>query len=205
MWSGPARQRKVITDECVCKDLWAHVAEQPACATRHLVIEACGGPRSRKKRETDLELKICRVRLAPPKDAADPAPVDLVAVSATEITPVDDAKPLHWLLLTTEDETTPQHAQKIVSWYETRWAIETWVSVLKTGTRLTDRQLDSADDLRKCLAFDVITACHVHDLNYMARTEPSTPARDVIDPEMITCLYIFLRLHPPDQPLAAGP
>ncbi len=35
---------------------------------------------------------------------------------------------------------------------------------------------------------------YVHDLNFMARTEPSTPARDVIDPEMITCLSIFLRL-----------
>ncbi|MCY4590728.1 MAG: hypothetical protein OXE86_09255, partial [Alphaproteobacteria bacterium] len=86
-----------------------------------------------------------------------------------------------------------EQAQRIISWYERRWAIETWFSVLKTGTRLMDRQLDDADDLRKCLAFDSITACHGHDLNFMARTEPDTPAHTVIDPEMIACLYIFLR------------
>ena len=187
------RKRTVITGEGSRADLWAHVAGQPACATKHLVIDACGGPRSRKKRQTELELRACRVRLAPPRTAASQTPIDMLAVSATEITPHDDTAPLHWLLLTTEGEPTPEQAQRIISWYERRWAIETWFSVLKTGTRLMDRQLDDADDLRKCLAFDAITACHVHDLNFMARTEPDTPAHTVIDPEMIACLYIFLR------------
>ena len=189
-----ARKRTVITDEGTRVDLWAHVAGQPACARKHLVIDACGGPRQRKKRETDLELRACRVRLAAPKKAEDQTPIDLLAVSATEITPPGNTDPLHWLLLTTEGEPTPQQAHRIVGWYESRWAIETWFSVLKTGTRVMDRQLDTADDLRKCLAFDVITACHVHDLNFMARTEPDTPAHTIIDPEMIVCLYTFLRI-----------
>ena len=189
-----SRKRRVITDGGVQADLWAHVAGQPACAAKRLTIDACGGPRRRTARKTDLELRACRVRLAPPKAAADPTPVDLLAVSATETTPPDGADPLHWLLLTTAGEPTPHHAQQVVRWYEARWAIETWFSVLKTGTRLMDRQLDTADDLRKCLVFDAITACHVHDLNFMARTEPDTPAHAVIDPDMIECLYIFLRL-----------
>ena len=188
------RKRHVITGAGTRADLWAHIAAQPACARKRLTIDACGGPRRRKKRETDLKLRTCRVRLAPPKTAADQTPVDMLAVSATEITPPDGAAPLHWLLLTTEGEPTPHNAQQIIGWYEARWAIETWFSVLKTGTRLMDRQLDTADDLRKCLVFDAITACHVHDLNFMARTEPGTPASSVIDPDMIECLYIFLRL-----------
>ncbi len=141
-----ARQCKVITDDGACEDLWAHVARQPACATRHRVIEACGGPRRRKQRETDLALRACRVRLAPPKDATDPTPVDLVAVSATETTPPGDGAPLHWLLLTTEGAPGPHQAEQTVAWYEARWSIETWFCVLKNGTRLTDRQRDSADD-----------------------------------------------------------
>ena len=187
------RRRQVITSEAGREDLWAHVAAQPACGRKRLVIDACGGPRSRTARRTELELRICRVRLAPPRTAAGETPVDLIAVSATEVAPPADSAPLHWLLLTTEGEPTPQQARQVIGWYERRWAIETWFSVLKTGTRLTDRQLDTADDLRKCLAFDVITACHVHDMNHMARTEPDTPAHTVIDPEMIRCLYIFLR------------
>jgi len=40
--------------------------------------------------------------------------------------------------------------------------------VLKTGTHV--------EGLRKCLAFDAITACHVFDLEHMARNRPHTCA-----------------------------
>ena len=38
---------------------------------------------------------------------------------------------------------------------------------LKNGSRIGTRQFDHADDLRKCLTFDAVTACYIHDLNTM--------------------------------------
>ena len=81
---------------------------------------------------------------------------------------VDDGDdPLHWLLLTTErpaeDEADAVHAATVLGWYRLRWTVETWFRTIKTGTRIKDRRLDSADDLRKCLAFDAVTAVHVAD------------------------------------------
>ena len=52
--------------------------------------------------------------------------------------------------------------------------IERFFHALKVGTRI--RRLDEADDLRKCLAFDAITAFRVWDLSLLARERPDDPA-----------------------------
>ncbi len=118
--------------------------------------------------------------LAPPNDAADKTPTRMLAVSASEPSPPPGKEPLHWLLLTTEGEPSAEQARTIVAFCERRWSIETWLSVLKIGTSITSRQFNDAEDLRKCLAFDVITDCHINDLNFMARTALQTPADDIV-------------------------
>jgi len=42
---------------------------------------------------------------------------------------------------------------------EKRWLIEEYFGDLKVGTRIKERKLNLADDLRKCLAIDAVTAC----------------------------------------------
>ena len=174
--ANASRQRKVLRDDGTTRDLWAHVEQQPPLARKTIIIPACGGPRKRKERKAKLELRACNVILPAPNKAADQTPTPMLAVSATEREPPNGKKPLHWLLLTNRGEPTAESAQQVVQWYQTRWAFETWFSALKTGTRIEHRQLDDAEGLRKCLAFDAITACHVHDLNFMARTVPDLSA-----------------------------
>ncbi len=60
--------------------------------------------------------------------------------------------------------------------------------VLKTGTRIKDRRLDNAADLRKCLAFDAVTAVHV--LTVLVR--PETPATKVFQEEDLDLLSTLL-------------
>ena len=79
--------------------------------------------------------------------------------------------------------------------------------MLKTGTRVEDRRLDHADDLRKCLAFDAVTACHVFDPGRMARDRPHTCAGQAVtdDETAIPCVRlaacgIARARPPPDKP-----
>ena len=72
--------------------------------------------------------------------------------------------------------------------------------MLKAGTRVEDRRLDHADDLRKCLA---ITACHVFDLERMARDKPDTPADRVVTDDEIVILYVRLMAYGIQRPSAA--
>ena len=164
-----SRRRKVILETGEKEDLWKHVAALPRLAGKIVEVSACGGKRARIKRTAKLELRAARVRLAPPRDAGNPEPFEMLAVSATEPDPPAGKDPLNWLLLSSEGSADAETAQTVVSCYERRWTIEEYFRVLKTGTRVVDRKLDHADDLRKCLAFDAITACYVFDLERMAR------------------------------------
>ena len=97
-------------------------------------------------------------------------------------------------------------AKTAIRWYELRWTIELFFKALKTGTRIEDRRLDHADDLRKCLVFDAITACHVFDLERMARDKPDTPAGEVVTQEEIDVLYALRKgAGRPPGASAAGP
>ena len=85
-------------------------------------------------------------------------------------------QPLHWMLLITEGQADLDTARTVLRWYELRWRIERYLHALKVGTRIDDRRLDEADDLRKCLAFDAITARRVWDPSILARERPNNPA-----------------------------
>ena len=204
-------RRRVVLETDAKTDLWAHVAALPRLAGKTVKVAARGGgKRARSGRTAKLDLRAARVKLAPPRKAGKTksrTPVDVLAVSATEPNPPAGQAPLHWLLLCTEGDADPDTAQRVVTWYERRWTIEEYFKVLKSGTRVEDRRLDHADDLRKCLAFDAITACHVFDLQRMARDKPDTPADRVVDSDAITALYVRLMAYgivparpPPGQP-----
>ena len=84
--------------------------------------------------------------------------------------------------------------------------MKTWFRTLKTGTRIKDRRLDHADDLRKCIAFDAITACHFADLTVLAQERPETPATEIFPVEDIDLLHTMLEAqgHPDVQRAPAG-
>ena len=202
----PAK-RRVILETGEEESLWKHVAALPRLAGKTVEIGACGGRRARTRRTAKLELRAARVRLAPPRKAGSREPVDMLAVSATEPNPPAGKDPLNWLLLSTEGSADAETAQTVVTWYERRWTIKEYFKVLKTGARVEDRKLDHADDLRKCAAFDAITACHVFDLERIARDTPDIPANHVVSDDEIAILYIRLMAYgmararpPPDKP-----
>jgi len=192
--SRSAKQRVRIPDGEEC--LWAHVAACKPVAVTELTIPAAGGRRAREARVARLEIRMTEVELAPPRREGGAPPLPMLAVSATEAGTAGDDEPLHWLLLTTErpaeGEADAVHAAAVLDWYRKRWTIETWFRTLKTGTRIKDRRLDRADDLRKCLAFDAITAVHVADLTVLARERPETPATEVFPEEDVGLLHTML-------------
>ncbi len=175
--SDRGRQRRAVVDGKT-PDLWDVVAAQPVLGTKTIERLPCGGPRRRRRRKARLDLRAAGVELAPPRNRANQAPLPMLAVSVQEPDPPKRCKPLHWLLLTTEGEADIDNARRIVAWYEARWTVEEYFRILKVGTRVEDRRLDDADDLRKCLAFDGVTAWRVMDLERLARDKPHMPARE---------------------------
>ncbi len=214
-------QRRVALASGGDADLWDHVLETDPVGGRKIEVPACGGPNRRRGRTAKLTLRCTPVDLLPPKDRESEPPVRMIAVSALEEDPPrrpalpaskqrkQKNKPLHWMLLTTEGQADLDTARTVLRWYELRWRIERFFHALKVGTRIEDRRLDEADDLRKCLAFDAITAFRVWDLSLLARERPDDPASRHVTEDDIRALCALASRYgfkvprgPPDMTIA---
>ena len=124
------------------------------------------------------------------------------AVQVRETAPPRGEKPLEWLLVSSDGEPTKRDALRIVQRYESRWGIEEYFRVVKSGMRIQDRRLRTGAGLAKCLAFDAIEAWRVFQLDRYARDAPDTPASEVLPAQeryVIDTLSSRGRLLPPRQ------
>ena len=174
-------------------------------------IDSQGGPRARERRTALTEVSIGRVELLPPQGrAGEASPLPVWLVRVLEPDPPAGEAGLEWLLLSSEGERTVQWAERIVGWYERRWAIEEYFRLLKMGTRIEDRRLRDAAALGKCLVFDAITAWRVFSLERYARDAPETPAAEVLTADELAVIAEVTaaeRLRPPGergQPVEPG-
>ncbi len=218
-------QRRVALDAGGDAELWDHVLGTEPVGGRKIEVPACGGPNRRRGRAAKLTLRCAPVDLLPPKDRESEAPVRMTAVSAREETPPRRPPlpapktgkkkkkkngPLHWMLLTTEGGSGLDTACTALRWYELRWRIERFFHALKVGTRIEDRRLDEAGDLKKCLAFDAVTAFRVWDLSQLARERPDDPAKTHVAEDDIRALcalaahYGFKAPRGPPEMTVAG-
>lgn len=115
------------------------------------------------------------VQLAPPTDYAQRtarARPTLHLVVVIEPHPPSGSKPLRWLLLTSLPVTSWTEAIAVIGYYRTRWLIERYHYVLKSGCGIEQLQLATADRLERALAVCSIVAWRLLWLTYAARQHP---------------------------------
>ena len=201
-------QRSVLVKERQQKPkqtkLLPYLQSQPQIAQMKIKIGARSGQR---ERVAHLGLRIASVNIMAPVRLKQPdATLPLVAVLASEIK-TRRKSPLQWLLLASDETADAETARRLVQRYRARWSIEEFFRVLKSGMRIEDRRLDHVEDLRKCLAFDAITAWRVCDLSRAARATPEAAASDFLSDLEIKVLYIKLyargmvKIRPPPASL----
>ena len=153
-------QRRVALAAGADTDLSDHVLGTEPVGGRKIEVPACGGPHRRRGYTAKLTLRCTPVDLLPPKDGERDPPVRMIAVPALEEDPPrrpalrasknrKRSQPLHWMLLTTEGQADLESTCTELFWNKLRWRIERYLHGLKVGTRIDDRRLDEADDLRK--------------------------------------------------------
>ena len=167
-----SKSRRVRRPDGGTEDLRDFMAARPVLDKAEIAVEACGGPRARTARRLTLEIRAARVALAPPKGRPGEPDLEMLAVSAVEPHPPTGAEPAAWLLLASAGEACAEDAQTAVRRYRKRWTIEEVFRVLKSGLRVEERRFDRAEDLRKCFAFDAVTACRIFDIARAAKETP---------------------------------
>lgn len=155
----------------------------------------------RPARQAILTLRGMQVTLEVPRHHKQPKqcqPVTLNFLLVEEATPPTEGKPIRWLLLTTlpyacggaKPYDTFEQAWQCVRWYALRWLYafggakpyERFHFTLKSGCRMEQLQLETAQRLLKALATYSIVAWRLMWLTYAARLSPNHSCATILQP-----------------------
>lgn len=193
-----ARLRKV--DEEEQRYLWDSMAACDVAAKIKVHIPHSG---SRKARDTWVDLRFSKVELLPPKRCASDSPIPLWAVYLLEDPSEEEAGgPIEWMLLTTAPVENLDDAKTRVEWYAGRWGIEVYHRTLKSGCRIRNRQLGTADGLQACIGLDMVVAWRIYYLTMLGRETPDvacTAFFNEVEWKTLCCLATKKPL-PPEEP-----
>jgi len=176
--------------------LWDKMAASRVKGQREIYIPRSG---SRKARTAKVEIRFDLVKLTPPQGKKLP-PIKIWAVYVVEVEHGPEVtKPIEWMLLTTVQVSTFKQAVERMDWYAKRWGIEVYHRTIKSGCRIEDRQLGSADSLEACLAIDLVVAWRIFFLTQQSRETPEMPCDAILTEDEWKALYAFAEEKPPPQ------
>ena len=197
--------RKLVPEDSDGFDSIIEAIAQTASAGT-MIVNILGNGK-RQARVATVEVRYRQVTIKPPPRegkakitaSTDPLPVTIVSVS--EVNPPEGAEIITWVLLTNLPVTTFELAVEKVNWYTKRWGIETWHKVLKSGCKVEDCMLETADRLKRYLTIFSIIACRLMHITYLARIMPDVPCTAVLTEDQWQALHIRInKAIPPAEP-----
>jgi hypothetical protein len=99
---------------------------------------------------------------------------ELQIIHAEELNPPTDRPAVFWKLITNLPVENHDDAVHKLGWYARRWSIETFFKTLKTGCRIEDVRLTTADRLANYIALCCIVAWRISWLTIFRRQAPTT-------------------------------
>ena len=88
-------------------------------------------------------------------------------VEAREVNAAEGDDPIHWVLLTSWPCRTEQEVLRVVKAYARRWLIEEYHKALKTGARIEESQLRTAQRIQTLLGILAVVAVRLLNRNLL--------------------------------------
>ena len=136
---------------------------------------------------------------------ADRPNVNIVinAVYLKELNPPEDEKGIIWCLLTTLPITSLEEIKTTVKYYLCRWEIEVFFKTFKSGCKIEEKSLRTADRLFPLLSLFMIIAWRINFLMHVSRVLPEISCAAFFEPSEWKSGYAVAtknRTGPPNPP-----
>ena len=191
-WPGVDWLIRATHNRCLAEGdkLWERLAKGAVLGEVTFTLPARPG---RPSRPVVLTVRAERVTLHPKGGE----PVTVTARRAREESPPADVEPLDWRLLTNRPADTLAQAAELLQWYTSRWSIEVFFRIFKTGCRVEALQLSTLERLEPALALYLIIAWRIQYLTLLGRATPDLPCDVVLDPAEWQAVYVAIHHRPP--------
>ena len=154
--------------------------------------------------EAVLEVKYRRITVQPPigKQKRYPA-LSLTVIHAEERGDPKHRKKIHWKLITDLPVQSRKEAIEKLQWYATRWKIEVFHKILKSGCKAEEAKLRTAQRLTNLIAVFCILSWRIFWITMLNRTTPEVSPKLALDESEIALLDHLLkdRVGPPRKML----
>jgi hypothetical protein len=185
-----AAQDRSLKDK-EARKLWGSVTQATIAGYLKVQVPAKEG---QSAREAIVAVRFRSVTLKPPQrpKSAGKAPLPPITVNAIlvqEVNPPSGVTPLEWLLLTNLPVHSFDDAVERIRWYRCRWQIEIYFKVLKSGCKVEDCRLATANRLLRFLTLCCIIAWRLYWLTHISRILPEQPCTTVLTEHEWRALY----------------
>jgi len=190
-----AQNRALEDDGTEINHIWPKVESQEVVG--HLEVHV-QGQHGEPDRVAIVGVRFCKVMLSPPVNSRrfsgdQLPPIDLYVVLVKEENAPEGIEPLQWILLTNVPVETFDDAVERVRWYRVRWQIEVYYKVLKTGCKVEDCRLGTAERLKRFIALTAIVAWRLFWMTHISRYAPELPCTAILTEHEWKALYT--RIH----------
>lgn len=160
----------------------------------------------RSARTARLTVQAARVALRGPyRPGGKLADVAVNVVLVREIEPPPGEEPIEWLLLTSLPIDTVEQVLLVIDYYCCRWQIEIYFRVLKSGCKVEESQLETAERFKAYLALCMIVAWRVLYALTLGRECPELPCEVVFEADEWRAVYAVVKNEaPPEVPPPLG-
>jgi len=218
-WIVRACQNRAIsrenTDETQATYLREHVLAQPLLFTKTTKVrrrkpkvgcETRGRRQARESRVAEVEIRAACVTLRPPDRPSGRLPaVTVNVILVHEANPPSGEEPIEWLLLTSLPIGDLEQVRQVIQYYCTRWMIEVFFRVLKSGCRVEERRFETLDRQLTCLAVYLIVAWRTLYVCRLGRSCPEVNCEAVFEPAEWQAVWKVVRgTDPPPTPPPLG-
>ena len=127
--------------------------------------------------EAILEIRYRRIRVLPPIGKQKRYPeLTLTAIYAQERGTPKDREPIDWKLLTDLPVSSRTEAIEKLLWYASRWKIETYHKMLKSGCKAEESRLRTADRLVNLISVFCILSWRLFWMTMLNRSVSGMPS-----------------------------
>ena len=154
---------------------------------------------SREIKEITLHLKAISITLPVPEMPADyKVEKGYTSITLNVVIAYNDEH--EWVLLTSLPIDTLDQIKDVVAIYKSRWHIEDYHKVLKTGYQVDEIYLHSSKEaIKNLLVLPSISACRLYWLIYVGRTEASVKADQLFEEFEWKAVYVYFKEPIPDE------
>jgi transposase-like protein/transposase Tn5 family protein len=170
----------------IVNKLWEKLRKADSLGEQEFTITSRG---DRKARKVKQKLKAVSVTLTPFNKKKS---IVVNAVMAIEENPPEGEEPITWILITDLPIKTFKDVCKIIEYYLCRWQIELFFKVLKSGCKIEERQLQTADRIKNLISIFFVIAWRVMFTMMLGRICGEMSCGDIFDEAEWKSVYKIL-------------